>query len=1830
MKLTFTVKFFLTLSCAYFLLSNVHAQKFSNHNWYFGQDEKALLFRKSNAIPYIKNNMATAPTPFVDLGAAVATNPLNGDLLFYTDGRSLYDATHQIMVGATEGLNSTVSGVQSVVIRPIGNSAAGAEAQGRFAIYTINNGTLYRSEVNMSADGNRNGGPQRGELSEIPLSTDLQNRVNTLKIIKSQFEDNRFWLFTQNSDTRTIEIFDLGLNGVVSDTPDLSINLSEFIAGGNFTVQHVSIFRNHGRHILALSPREANRNVVLLLLDEEDGELRIAEVNNDPEEDEVDEEDFEPVIRLLNTASSTIGAEAAIFATAFSQNGEILYISQSGSTDGNEGRLISYNLNANGDLPRRNLREDLHRSFDLQLGPDGNIYHLYQASENGNILLGQITESFEDTFEEDNLLDFVSWEGSFLTEESWMGRSFPEVAPKRNVDVRIDIQTEPIITCTNIPIKFFGQITPEPDSVLWDFGDGNTSNALKPIYEYAEGGTFTILLTAFLGRESFTDSLVVNVDEFEDEFQWEADNEDIEVNPERTIVCPEEFPFRIQLAEGDADIYVWRIRDVEGSGQQSPPIDSAGVYWVTITKGECTTYEIFNVVEYGSEEQRRNIWYFGDNAGIDFNPLPDDPAIPISNSVMQAPQATAIVGDGNGDVLFFSDGRSLWNRNEALITDQLNGSPDASQSVAIMAFPEDASMYYVFTTEEVFGSNENQVSMTLVDLKANDGLGDVVRLNKRLFAKSTERLAPIGDNWLLAHELGNNTFRAYPLTNQGLGSPVLSSIGSAHNGPANSRGYMKAFGTQKVAVAVGNAVELFDFDQGELTNERRISPPGIGGLQAYGIEFSGDGSKLFFTARQEGGPSKLYEYYIGDPVVGADPDNDDLDNGGSTDPELISEEEYPLDLGAIQTAPDGRTYVAIEGSQFLGEITINPDREEASNFRADGFELLGGTRSRLGLPNYSQIITEQLGEPGMAVEDGCTDELLQFAGQQKSDIDEFSWTFFDEEGRIVFTSEEQAFEYAFEEAGNYTVQLTISNRCEGVVFNDTEEVTIFASPDLPPGVPALGEGAMELFLCTGPVSILDTPQFQDYDDTGIEIELFSLGASGTPQPLDSDEISSPGNYRARLTNDNGCQTAFDILAIDSGPQLNFDDIEACQFDDLARFDAGVSNVTYEWTVTDEAGNVVQTADTRNLNPNTDVAGNFTVNLRVVQAAPFNCESTESFALIINPTPVIVNFETQNETDCGEEDGLIQNIQLELNGQPAVIGQDVLVRIVGQGQSQELTENRLQGLAAGAYRLIVENSLSGCSAEERIIINADNSSFEFELEDIVLDCDEEAFTGNLQSRVTPLITDFQAEVIFLFDDGRELISTWGTLPAFAGTDPIRPGIHQMTINLTDGCTHTANLEVIQADDIQFFLNEGDFNCDDQTRTVTIEPQIPNTLDDFIITWEIVSIGTQGGFNIIGDSSQIEVIGGGTYRATISPSDPDSPFCPTSEEIVIAPFASVPTVSIDLEGDTCEGFQLLTAEVDGDSQYSFRWLRDGNPIAGANGSQLTVARTGVYSVEVRDALSSCVFVSDEDIVIEELQTPIDVSIFTAQQACGNEPLIVEARLSETPDNLRYIWLVNGQQTGPNASSITLNTNLSQATVSLRVGVGQCLYNSSELNVSREPFEVFTISTEAKVCSERMNTHFTLPDSSVELQSGYDYQWFRNGVPFGNGRVQITTDGFYELVVTSPTGRCIDESQAIDVVQLCEPELFVPNAFKPQSAVSQNRTFKVFAEFIDSFEIQIFNRWGEIIFFSDRLDFEWDGTFNGRELPGASYPYVIRYTTEFEEGVQKIKRGGIQIVR
>ncbi len=354
-----------------------------------------------------------------------------------------------------------------------------------------------------------------------------------------------------------------------------------------------------------------------------------------------------------------------------------------------------------------------------------------------------------------------------------------------------------------------------------------------------------------------------------------------------------------------------------------------------------------------SKSKEGYIWYFGMNAGVDFN---EGIAISLPDGKLATDEGCATIADKEGKLLFYTDGMTVYNRNHEVMENgsDLKGNYSATSSAVVIPAPAREGFYYVFTVDATAGLNG--FCYSLVDISANEGQGKVVSelKNIKLADKVTEKLTAVRhrngkDSWVIVHEWQSDKFKSFLVTKDGVqAQPVISQVGKVHTGGTlNTQGYMKSNpdGTNiAVALEEEHLTELFDFDTetGKVSNPILI--PQIKGAYSYGVEFSPNGSLLYVSAP---GTGEIYQY--------------NLQNRNPQDivKSAVSIGKTPNNewIGALQIAADGKIYFPIYGTSFLGVIH-EPNVVGKNCSYENNYAELDRKIARLGLPTFSQSFFE--------------------------------------------------------------------------------------------------------------------------------------------------------------------------------------------------------------------------------------------------------------------------------------------------------------------------------------------------------------------------------------------------------------------------------------------------------------------------------------------------------------------------------------------------------------------------------------------------------------------------------------------------------------------------------------------------------------------------------------------------------------------------------------------------------------------------------------------------------------------------------------------------------
>ena len=501
---------------------------------------------------------------------------------------------------------------------------------------------------------------------------------------------------------------------------------------------------------------------------------------------------------------------------------------------------------------------------------------------------------------------------------------------------------------------------------------------------------------------------------------------------------------------------------------------------------------------FASAQNEGNIWYFGENAGLDFN---SGGPVAITNGMLNTLEGCATISDNNGNLLFYTDGMVVYNKNHTLMPNGtgLLGHNSSTQSSIIVKKPASSTIYYVFTVDGVTGS-DGGLNYSEVDMTLDGGLGDVnTNKNINLIPFTCEKVTAIkhqnsSDFWIISPENNTNIIHSFLLTSAGINmTPILTTAQS----PVSGVGYLKGSpdGNRIVLVNAWTVnFELYNFNNatGELTFQLQK----FMGSDPYGAEFSPNSNLLYISVWPGGG---VWQF---DLLAGSNTSiiNSALNLGSSGG-----------DGGSLQLAPDNKIYQAVGSSPSL-PIINNPNIVGAGcNFNVNGVNL-GGKISSYGLPTfYSSIFLSNT----IDFLNLCYGDSTYFTSTNTS-LDSVLWDFGDiTSGNSNISTNSNTY-HIFSDTGNFDV--TLYSYLNSIA--DTSITSIYINP-----LPNVNLG-IDTAICEGNILLLD-----------VGLQQGSSYLWNDNSTTSSYTVSTEGDYSVIVTDSNGCSST-DIIHVIYNPLPN--------------------------------------------------------------------------------------------------------------------------------------------------------------------------------------------------------------------------------------------------------------------------------------------------------------------------------------------------------------------------------------------------------------------------------------------------------------------------------------------------------------------------------------------------------------------------------------------------------------------------------------------------------------------------------------------------------------------
>ncbi len=237
------------------------------------------------------------------------------------------------------------------------------------------------------------------------------------------------------------------------------------------------------------------------------------------------------------------------------------------------------------------------------------------------------------------------------------------------------------------------------------------------------------------------------------------------------------------------------------------------------------------------------------------------------------------------------------------------------------------------------------------------------------------------------------------------------------------------------------------------------------------------------------------------------------------------------------------------------------------------------------------------------------------------------------------------------------------------------------------------------------------------------------------------------------------------------------------------------------------------------------------------------------------------------------------------------------------------------------------------------------------------------------------------------------------------------------------------------------------------------------------------------------------------------------------------------------------------------------------------------------------------------------------------CKTDALVVPAQIPVS-SNLQYQW-----STGARTPSVQIPAPGGKVSLMLSDDATGCSVKlNTEVNFLDNPH--FIPKASYSICMDEPKPYNLQLNGKVD---SLKFEWkFGSSVISTQNKVHVTSAGNYTVRITDLDNCSI--SHTFEISDKCEPTLLTPNVFTPNND-GKNDTFMpqpknpLRAKILG---LQIFNRWGELLYTSKGPEFAWDGKVNGSRVPQESYVWQLQYVSlDYPERGTLTDRGGVLVI-
>lgn len=330
---------------------------------------------------------------------------------------------------------------------------------------------------------------------------------------------------------------------------------------------------------------------------------------------------------------------------------------------------------------------------------------------------------------------------------------------------------------------------------------------------------------------------------------------------------------------------------------------------------------------------------------------------------------------------------------------------------------------------------------------------------------------------------------------------------------------------------------------------------------------------------------------------------------------------------------------------------------------------------------------------------------------------------------------------------------------------------------------------------------------------------------------------------------------------------------------------------------------------------------------------------------------------------------------------------------------------------------------------------------------------------------------------------------------------------------------------------------------------------------------------------------------------------------------------PILSINAPDPVCTG-DTIQLDVPFFVETFYSWTTFGGNLVDTSNNVIRMVydTPGVYDVQI-SALNICGSGDNVDQIEVVGSTPVNAG--DDKFICIGETVTLNG---STPDIVIYEWYAADTLADIGSIFENLSPDSTESFVLWGTNIDGC--------VDRDTLTIFVDYPR----TEQGDSTEICPGATAEIDAGFpgsNYDW--SGIPDGQTSQIVTVNepGFYSVVINSPDESCpvTKEFEVTEIFDICEALIFIPNAFSPNGDGS-NDYFTTFGQSVFDYQIDIWNRWGELVYHSEdvgeisNMNDGWDGRFQGEEQEIGTYVYRVRVVGGDGNAVEKV--GELYLVR